>query len=417
MKPMSLSHLLLIAQLADAQGNLALPAGEWRAWLDVPGGELPFQLRIAGPAGALTAEIVNGSERIPVPEMRAHLDGGVRLAFPHYDSEILAQPSLEGSRLDGVWRKRRGPNTWSEVPFHALSWQAGRFPPGGEGIENVPEAWTGRWAARFESSPDPAVALLFVRDDGLAQGTILTTLGDYRFLAGRLFEGELRLSTFDGAHAFLFHARLGADGTLAGDFWSGALHHETWSARRDPQAALPDPFAEVAPAADAPPLSELKYRDLDGAERALDDPAFAGKARVISLFGTWCPNCNDEAALWSELHARYAERGLSIVSLAFELTGEAERDAEQVRRFRGRHAVRWPTLLGGLADKEAAALAFPLLARVKAFPTAVFLDAQGRVRAVHSGFAGPATGAEHERQRMHYERIIEELLAEADSGR
>lgn len=225
------------------------------------------------------------------------------------------------------------------------------------------------------------------------------------------------LSTFDGAHAFLFRARRGADGALTGDFWSGAAHHETWSAQRDAQAALPDPFTEVAPAAEAPPLAALKFRDLDGVERALDDPAFAGKARVITLFGSWCPNCNDEARLWAELHARYAERGLSIVGLAFEVTGDAARDAEQVRRFRERHGVRWPTLLGGTADKEAAARAFPLLTRVKAFPTAVFLDAAGRVRAVHSGFAGPATGAEHERQRLHYERIIEELLAESADGR
>ncbi len=65
--------------------------------------------------------------------------------------------------------------------------------------------------------------------------------------------------------------------------------------------------------------------------------------------------------------------------------------------------------------KDAAARAFPLLTRLKSFPTAVFLDAAGKVRAVHSGFAGPATGVEHERQRLGYERIIEALLAEASA--
>jgi thiol-disulfide isomerase/thioredoxin len=408
-----LALLLLAAQLADSQGNYALPTGAWRAWLDCAGGDLPFQLTLEGAPGAYSAAIVNGSERIPVPEFSATIADGIRFGLPHYDAEILAQPGLEGSRLDGVWRKRRGPNTWVEMPFHAAAFQEGRFPPGGEGFEHDPSAWTGRWSVQFEGSPDPAVGVFFVRDDGLAQGTFLTTLGDYRFLAGSLMEDELRLSTFDGAHAFLFHARLGVEGGIQGDFWSGATHHETWTAARDAEAALPDPFAEVAPAAAAPQLSTLKYRDLDGTERALDDPVFAGKVRVISLFGSWCPNCNDEARLWSELHARYAERGLSIVSLAFELTGDAARDAVQVQRFRARHGVTWPMLLGGIADKDAAARAFPLLSRVKAFPTAVFLDAQGRVRAVHSGFAGPATGAEHERQRMHYERIIEELLADA----
>ncbi len=413
-----LAPLLLAAfQLADGQGNYALPTGAWRAWLDTPGGDLPFQLILGGSAGALTATIVNGSESITVTEVSAKVTGGVRLGFPHYDAEILAQPGLEGSRLDGVWRKRRGPNTWSEVPFHAAAGVAARFPPGRQGPAHDPAAWTGRWAAQFEGSPDPAVGIFFVREDELAQGTFLTTLGDYRFLAGNLVDDELRLSTFDGAHAFLFRALRLEDGSLQGDFWSGAAHHESFTARRDPQAQLPDAFAEVAPAEGAPPLSSLKYRDLDGVERALDDPAFAGRVRVISLFGSWCPNCNDEAGLWAELDARYADRGLAILGLAFEITGDPARDGAQVRRFRARHGVRWPILLAGTADKEEAARAFPLLTRIKAFPTALFLDAQGKVRAVHSGFAGPAAGAEHERQRLHYERIIEELLAESASDR
>lgn len=406
--------LLALPQLADADGDLALPLGHWRAWLDVPGGELPFELEAEGSPGALEFRVLNGAEAIAVPVVRATLAEGVVLGFPHYDSEIRAQPGLEGARLDGVWRKRRGPDAWIELPFHAVAGDAPRFAV--EAGDGDPAAWTGRWAARFAGSPDPAVGVFFARSDGLAQGTFLTTLGDFRFLAGDARGRTLRLSTFDGAHAFLFRAELGDDGTLSGDFWSGATHHETWTAVRDPAAALPDPLAEVAPAEQAPPLSALKFRDADGVERALDDPAFAGSARVISLMGTWCPNCNDEARLWAELLARYEPRGLAVLSLAFELTGDAERDAGQIRLFRERHGVRWPILLGGLADKEAAARAFPLLSRVKSFPTAVFLDARGRVRAVHSGFAGPAAGVEHERQRLVYERIIEELLAESAAG-
>jgi thiol-disulfide isomerase/thioredoxin len=408
-----LAALPALGQLADAEGNYALPAGHWRAWLDCPGGELPFNFTLEGTPGDLKVHLLNGSEKIPVTEFSATVANDVRFGFPHYDSEILAKASLEGAVMEGIWRKRRGPNTWVEMPFHARASQAGRFPPGGEGFELDAAAWTGRWSVQFAGSPDPAVGLFFVRADGQAQGTFLTTTGDYRFLAGSVPENRLMLSTFDGAHAFLFRADLRADGTLQGDFWSDSAYHETWTARRDPDATLPDPFSAVAPAADAPALSTLQFPDLDGVVRALDDPAFAGKARVISLFGTWCPNCNDEVRLWAELHARYAERGLSIVSIGFELSGEAERDTEQLRRFRARHSVRWPILLGGIADKEAAARALPLLTSVKAFPTAIFLDASGKVRAVHSGFAGPAAGAEHERQRMHYERIIEELLAES----
>jgi thiol-disulfide isomerase/thioredoxin len=413
---MPLLAAIALLQLADAEGRLALPEGRWRAWLDSPGGELPFTMESSGRVGAITFTLLNGSEAITVPQVVATVADGVRLGFPHYDSEIRAHPSLEGARLDGVWRKRRGPSTWTEIPFHAVFGDAPRFATGVDAAAPDPAAWTGRWAVQFVDATDPAVGLFFAREDGVAQGTFLTTLGDYRFLAGDASATTLRLSAFDGAHAFLFRATLAADGALAGDFWSGASHHESWTARRDPAAALPDPFARAAPAVDPPPLGTLKYRDLAGVERALDDPAFAGKVRVISLMGSWCPNCHDEARLWAELHARYADRGLAILSLGFELGGEPARDLEQLRRFRELHGARWPILLGGTADKEAAARAFPLVTRVPSFPTAVFLDAGGRVRAVHSGFAGPAAGVEHERQRLAYERVIEELLAEASSG-
>ena len=38
-------------------------------------------------------------------------------------------------------------------------------------------------------------------------GTFLTETGDHRFLAGQVRGAEMYLSTFDGAHAFLYKAR------------------------------------------------------------------------------------------------------------------------------------------------------------------------------------------------------------------
>jgi hypothetical protein len=40
----------------------------------------------------------------------------------------------------------------------------------------------------------------------------------------------------------------------------------------------------------------------------------------------------------------------------------------------------------------------PQLVRLKAFPTTLLLDAGGRIRYVHTGFNGPATGSAFERQ-------------------
>jgi thiol-disulfide isomerase/thioredoxin len=249
---------------------------------------------------------------------------------------------------------------------------------------------------------------VLLQEDVRLSGTFLTNTGDYRYLAGWVRGGEMSLSCFDGAHAFLFAAKLQPDGALAGDFWSGNWHHETWTAKRDEHAELADPFAQTKWNGSTK-LADLAFADLDGKKRSLGE--FAGKATLLVVFGSWCPNCNDEAALLRELEAKYRERGLAILGLAFELTGEPARDAEQVRIFAKRHGLALPFFLCGTADKDEATKALGLVDRVRAFPTTIFVGADGLPKAIHSGFAGPATGEEHQKLRRDFEARIEALLA------
>jgi thiol-disulfide isomerase/thioredoxin len=385
---------------------LALPLAAqtpWRAWLDSPGGELPFGLEL----GADRAVIHNGRERIDAALRR---DGAeVRIGFAHYDAEIVAREVA--GELRGTWRKRKDRTSFTEMPFRATAGVQPRFPgtaAEGEALARLP----GRWAVAFARDPQPAVGIFETAADGSVTGTFLTTLGDYRYLAGSLAGDRLRLSCFDGAHAFLFAATLRTDGTLIGDFWSGDAWHETWTARRDAAAALPDALALtrwVPPAGD--PFGGLAFPDLDGRVRALADPEFGGKARILLVFGSWCPNCHDEAADLAELARRYRGRGLAVLGLAFERTGDLERDAAQVRTFVQRHRIDFPILIAGLADKAKATQALPLLDEVRAYPTTVFLAGDGRVHAVHTGYSGPATGEAHRALRARFETLIEELLA------
>ena len=62
-------------------------------------------------------------------------------------------------------------------------------------------------------------------------------------------------------------------------------------------------------------LAEIVYPDLTGTPRSLADPAFAGKARIVEVLGSWCPNCNDSASFLAELDRTYGDRGLSILGL------------------------------------------------------------------------------------------------------
>ena len=406
-----LTSLALIAACSSERGSPELESGPWRAWLDSPGGPLPFGLTLETDSeGTVSATLINGSERIPVPHVRLS-DGRLSLLIDHYDSSIDASISDDGRRLDGAWRRTAGPDQKSQLAFHAVAGSAPRFDPlpGGGGDDAI----AGRWAVDFESEEDLAVAILEAAPGGALAGTLLTTTGDYRFLAGS-FEGDrLRLSTFDGAHAFLFDARLRPDGTLAGDFWSRDTWHETWIATRDAEAQLSDAFEQTV-WVEGSDLADAAFPDLNGELRSLADPDLAGRPTIIELFGSWCPNCNDAAAYLVELDQRYRDRGLSIVGLAFEMTGDFERDARQVRTFADHHGIEFPLLVAGLSDKDEASQSFPLIDRVRSYPTMIFVDRNGRVRAIHSGYSGPATGDAERRMKAQLEAWIEELLTEAD---
>ena len=382
-------------------------AQQWRAWLQLPSGRLPFGLELEdGPVPR--AWIHNAQERLAIDDVGVRGDS-LFLGFPHYDSWIRARRTDGGRRLRGQWSQRRGRHEVEVLPFAAEAGDRRRFDD--EGDPTTARHFAGRWRVDFESEDIDAVGVFAAREHGVIEGTFLTATGDYRYLQGvATADKELLLSTFDGSHAFLFRAHETDDGRLAGEFWSGGHWQERWWAERDPQASLPDAFEQSVWKADGRGLGSLAFPDVDGRMRSLEDPEFSGRARILYLFGSWCPNCSDATDLLVEIDRRYRARGLSIVGLAFERTGDFDHDARQVRRYARRHDVRYPLLVAGRSDKEQASRAFPLLDRVRSYPTTIFIDGEGRVRAVYTGFSGPATGAAYHELRDEFLRLVQTML-------
>jgi len=407
-----LSTMLMVTMTAQISHATPLQSGTWRAWLDSPGGPLPFILDLHREGAAWRAVIHNGQERIDIPTVT--LSGeNLTLGFDHYDSTITAKVSSDGQSLEGVWRKQSNGKKVSTLLFHATAGQAVRFERS-EGNGKPPSSGqdvTGRWAVTFSKSEDPAIAQFKQHPDGTVTGTVMTTTGDYRFLDGDFYNSQLRLSTFDGAHAFLFHAKWQADDTLAGDFWSRDAWHESWTARRDEAAKLPDDFSQTK-IIQGVDLKSFSYRDLKGKTKSLGDESFAGKVMLIEIFGSWCPNCHDASQLMVELDREYHGRGLQIIGLAFELTDDFARDVRQVRRFVKKHDVNYPILIAGVSDKATASKQVPFIDKVRSYPTAIFVDRTGVARYVHTGFTGPATGQTYEALRSSFKQRIESLLSE-----
>jgi peroxiredoxin len=398
-----------IASLAGcyrAPGAAGVKMGIYRVVLQVPGGDLPFGLELAEEGAATVGYLINGKERLKLTEVSivgTHLE----IRMPGYETRLTADAS--GDQLQGeiFLDKLRGKD--QHIPLHATLGERYRFFAGAA----APSAdLSGRWAVTLVDDGGKSELAVgeFEQLHDVLTGTFLTDSGDQRFLAGQVKDDELYLSTFDGAHVFLYKAKI-IDGTLAGDYWSGLAYHEKWTAKRDATAALPDAYSLTAMRGGSQQF-DFAFPDLTGKNVTSQDAQFRGKVLIVALAGSWCPNCHDEAAFLAPLYQQYRSKGLEIVSLMFEHFGDFPRAVAATQRFRRNYGIEYTTLIAGISDKDEAAKKLPMLDRVYAFPTTIFIDRKGHVRKIHTGFSGPATG-EHYTQFVNEVRAtLEQLLAE-----
>ncbi|HET7202433.1 MAG TPA: TlpA disulfide reductase family protein [Steroidobacteraceae bacterium] len=385
-----------------------LQPGSYRAVLGVPGGkELPFGLDVAREETGPVLYLINGEERVRVTEVDTR-PGQLTARMPGYETTLTA--TISGGQLAGVVRLVHAEGRLLELPFEATLGETWRFHPKPLS-DNADMA--GRWDVTFSDARGRrvhGVAELAQRFEQVT-GTVVMPADDQRYLAGEVRDEELRLSRFDGGAAVLYEAKLDSKGNLVGEAWTDRDGRQRFVAKRNPDADV-DAGAIATQLRNPEAGFDFAFRDLDGRTVASSDPQFRGKVMLVTLAGSWCPNSHDEAALLAKLDRKYRQRGLAVVSLMFEQHAEFERAVAAIRRFRAAYDIDYPTLVAGRMEKSLASTALPQLDAVRAYPTALFIDRTGRVRKIHTGFAGPATGVRHELLVQGFEQTIEALLAE-----
>ncbi|WKN41357.1 TlpA disulfide reductase family protein [Tunicatimonas pelagia] len=382
-----------------------LTVGKWRATLELPGQVLPFtfDLREVGNSSSDTSRIYelyleNAEEKLRVDEV--YLEGdSVRIPMHIFDTEIVAKN--EGDRWTGYWRKNYEEDY--QLPFEARLGDDYRF---ALTTAETPAEVSGKWAVQFADDSLASVGI-FEQQGNRVTGSFLTATGDYRFLEGNVVNDELLLSTFDGEHAFLFRAKIQEDGSLQGDFWSGSHYHTNWTAERDENAAL----------ADANSLIYLKegydrlaftFPDLQGDSVSLSNPKYNGKVVLVQIFGTWCPNCMDETKFLADWYRKNRDRGVEIIGLAYEQKDDFSYAQKRVQKMVDKLGVEYDFLIAGTSDKEQAAETLPMLNRIMSFPTLIYIDQNGEVANIHTGFSGPGTGE-------YYEAFVQEFNERMDA--
>jgi thiol-disulfide isomerase/thioredoxin len=384
-----------------------LQPGVYRATVELPGGKkVPFELDVAREESGAVLYLVNGAERVRVPEVTV-AEGEFTALMPGYENTLRA--SVSGGELQGVFTLVHDGGRTLQLPFSARLGVAWRFyeKPLSDNADLA-----GRWAVTYtgaDSTRSRAVALLDQRGPEVT-GTVRFVADDQRYLAGEVHDEELRLSRFDGGAVVLYEAKLDGRGDLVGHVWSDRGGRQRFTARRDPDANV-DATALATQLRDVEARFTFEFPDLDGSTVSSADPRYAGKVLLVVLAGSWCPNSHDAAVVLERYARRYGPQGLEVVALMFEQHESFEDAAAAVRRFRTAHGLTYATLVAGPSDRSAASRALPQLDGVRAYPTVIFVDRSGSVRRIHTGFAGPATGVEHELLVDEFARTIEELLA------
>ena len=384
-----------------------LESGYWQATITLPDAEIETGLEISNDGDIYQASLVNGQERVRISDV-SFANNELVLRFPAFNNEIRAV--LADDKLSGELTIVRRYGETQVMPFTAT--------PGGErsleSNESPRHDMSGRWAVMFhepDGTNSPSIGEFAQRGSRLF-GTFLNPNGDHRFLAGNVRGNRFKLSTFDGAHAFVFSGEINQAGEIVdADFWSSTSWHQKWSGVRDDGVVLPDAYNRtfLKPGYDR---FDFEFPDLDGNLVSLGDQKYLGKVVLITIAGTWCPNCNDEARYLAPFYRQYREQGLEIVALLYEHFEDADLAAEQVRQFRAKFAIEYDTLVAGISDKTEAGNTLPALSAVLAYPTTIFIDRDGRVRKIHTGFTGPGTGVHYTRLQKDFTDLVTTMLAE-----
>jgi thiol-disulfide isomerase/thioredoxin len=388
--------------------DVSLKPGTWRGTLSIQGQELPFTFDVSNDsAGTQQIYVINAEERLLLNDITFRNDS-VFIPLHIFDASIVAK--IENNKLSGSFIKHYEKD--SAIPFEAEAGVNYRFELPAD--NKVTTNFDGKYEVRFVGKDTTNAVGIFKQSGDSITGTFLTSTGDYRYLQGNVIGDSLHLSAFDGNHVYLFVAAKGDDGQLRGTYYSGKSVKKLWEGVPNENAMLPD-ATTLTSLKDGYSKLEFAFPDANGNTIRLNDPRFQNKVIIIQLMGTWCPNCMDETNFLVPWYTQNKERGVEVIAFAFERKDDFTYASERVKKMISRLKVNYPVLIAGINDKEKAGKALPMLNRLVAWPTTIYIGKDGNVKKIYTGFSGPGTGSAFDEFKQEFNETVNSLLNEKSS--
>ena len=381
----------------QAVGNLD---GLWVGTAQQNGQQVPFQLEISGAGNDLHAALINGHQKSPASSA-SYADGHLVVHFDYYAN------TLDATLQDGVLTGTFG-RVGRIVPVTA---RLNDDPPAPS--PNAPNI-AGTWEVSVEGPKGETAWKLQVRQSGAKVDAVIQRIdGDTGSLYGEWHDGVFAVSHFTAAGPSYAVLKPQADGTLQLQTPGHGGELRTLTARR-PQVARSqglqgpeDPLHHTLLENPSQPLA-FRFPDLNGKLVSNTDPQFRHKVVIVSVGGSWCPNCQDEAPFLEELYRKYHDHGLEIVELSFE-EGPQLANPARLEAVIQKYGITYTVLVAGTPEQLNEKIHG--VANLNCWPTTFFVGQDGLVKAIHTGYSGPATGKDNASLEHESQALVQRLLA------
>lgn len=276
-------------------------------------------------------------------------------------------------------------------------------------IQRVSVFMDGNWKSEIIYGEKKIPALLTVQqENNRIYGTIRTNSGDYRYLEGKIEQNHFYLSSFAGNSAFYLSGEVDSiTGEINGVFHNLSTNSTKFRAQKDDKYDLPNSLSITKKVNNQP--FQLDLSDENGIQQNFKE-LIKGKVSIVSIFGTWCPNCVDEVNYFNEeLIKKFPE--LKIIIVAYEGTDDLAEQQKRVKGFIQRKNIQGiQFLIAKKASEKHVLENFPMIAPFSGYPTAFLLNKKGEIVEIHTGFNGPATGILNEQYKEQFEKKIRQLM-------
>jgi len=331
MKTLRPLFLLFAVSLAAAtvQAQSFIPEGSWRGVFHLPNGtEVPFNFEVKGKT-AQTAKVylVNGDEHFETGQP-TQKDDSLFIPFDQFDNELALK--IGDKQLSGVLHKKDG--SGRTIPVDAVFGQTYRFADNGE---KPASDLSGTYDVVFKSrsGAEEKKVGLFKQKGSHLYATFMSITGDSRYLEGVVQGNNFYLSSFIGSGPAYYTGTFDATGQI-----TGTAGGQPFTATKNADAALPDPY-KLTYLKDGYTTLDISLPDVDGNKISLKDEKYKNKVVIVTITGTWCPNCIDEAGFLAPWYKKNKGRGVEAIGVHYERKTDPVYVKNAIENFKKRFGI------------------------------------------------------------------------------